>query len=66
MKPNLASAGKSESLELMNGDVRVWAEQDAIHLVAFDRAHHDPVELTGKMARALAKKLNEFADTLAE
>jgi hypothetical protein len=52
--------------ELLDGDVRVWIEQETIHLASFDRPHYDPVELTAKMARTLAAKLKELADQLDE
>jgi hypothetical protein len=58
------SGHKSRVFELMNGGVRVWIEQETIHLAAFDRPHHDPVELTSKMARILAAKLEEMAHNL--
>jgi hypothetical protein len=35
-----------QALELMEGAIRVWVEQEAIHIVAFDRPHLDPVERT--------------------
>jgi hypothetical protein len=50
--------------ELFNGDVRVWIEQEAIHMVARDPRSHDPVELTEAMARRLAAVLLELAARL--
>jgi len=55
-----------QEFDLMNGAVRVWIEQETIHLVAFDRPHHDPVELTSAMARRLAAALKDMADGLDE
>ena len=57
---------QSEIFALMNGDVRMWIEQEVIHLVAFDRPYHDPVELTTEMARELAAKLREMADKIGD
>ncbi len=48
----------------MGGDVRVWIEQEAIHLVALARPDRDPVELTETMAGELVARLVEFADRL--
>jgi len=53
-----------EVFELHNGDIRVWLEQEEIHLRAADGKSRDPVELTPANARALAKKLIQFADRL--
>ncbi|HEX5244535.1 MAG TPA: hypothetical protein VFW23_14830 [Tepidisphaeraceae bacterium] len=50
--------------ELLNGDIRVWLEQEAIHLRASDGKTGDPVELTTDNARTLAMKLIQFADRL--
>jgi hypothetical protein len=47
--------------ELMEGAIRVWVEQEAIHIIAFDRPHLDPVELTSSMARQLADALTKMA-----
>jgi hypothetical protein len=58
------SKQEPQIFELVNGDVRLWVEQETIHLAAFDRPHCDPVELSTKMARALAAKLKEMADKL--
>ncbi len=50
------------AFELLDGDVRVWIEQEAIHIIAVDR--RDPVELTEVMARELAAALLEMAAQL--
>jgi hypothetical protein len=46
--------------KLLDGDVRVWIEQEEIHMIAVERGA--PVELTPKMARQLAAVLLEMAD----
>ena len=53
---------EGQVFELMDGTVRVWLEQEAIHLVAFDKPYNDPVELTASMAKELADVLREMAD----
>ncbi|HZL36259.1 MAG TPA: hypothetical protein VFC78_13155 [Tepidisphaeraceae bacterium] len=58
------TSNEVQPFELMNGDVRIWIEQESIHIAASDRTHHDPVEITAKMARALAAKLDEMAASL--
>jgi hypothetical protein len=50
--------------QLFDGEVRVWIEQEAIHMIAHDPKYHDPVELTSTMARRLAAVLLEMADRL--
>jgi hypothetical protein len=50
--------------ELMDGAVRVWVEQEAIHMIAVDRPHLDPVELTASMAKRLAEALTKMAEQL--
>jgi hypothetical protein len=52
--------------ELLEGAIRLWVEQDAIHIIAFDRPHLDPVELTPAMARQLADALTKMAEQLDE
>jgi predicted metal-dependent hydrolase len=52
------------AFELFGGDVRVWIEQEAIHMKAHDRRSHDPVELTETMAREVAAVLLELAARL--
>jgi hypothetical protein len=44
--------------KLLNGDVRVWIEQEEIHMKAVDRG--DPVELTPTMAKQLVAALLEM------
>jgi len=48
--------------EFEGGEIRVWIEQESIHLVACDKTHQDPVELSADTARELAAKLKELAD----
>ena len=50
--------------ELEGGQIRVWIEQESIHLLACDVSHRDPVELTAGSARAFAAKLKELADVI--
>ncbi len=47
-------------------DVRLWIEQEAIHLKAIDPidAYGDPVELTRNEAIRLAKELIRLSETL--
>lgn len=52
------------TFELLEGDVRVWIDQDALHIIAGDLRHNDPTELTSKMARKLAAELERLADIL--
>lgn len=53
--------------KLMDGDVRVWIEQEAIHLIAIDRSSFkDPVELTSTMAIELAEVLLGMASQLKD
>jgi hypothetical protein len=52
------------AFQLFDGDVRVWIEQRAIHMIAHDPKYHNPVELTEVMARELAAVLLEMADRL--
>ncbi len=54
--------------EFEDGQVRVWIEQEAIHMFACDISlgFQDPVELTGSSARALAAKLIELAEAIHE
>ena len=53
-------------LEMMGGDVRVWVEQETIHLIAIDRPYGDPVELTAKMAMKLSSVLADLARRIDE
>jgi hypothetical protein len=50
------------AFQLFDGEVRVWIEQEQIHMIAHDPKYHDPVELTPTMARRLAAVLLEMAD----
>ena len=50
------------AFELMDGEIRVWIEQESIHLLACGLKYRDPVELTPQHARELANKLLGFAD----
>ena len=50
--------------ELLEGEIRVWVDQEAVHIVAGDAVHGDPAELTASMARRLAQELNGLADEI--
>ncbi len=50
---------------MLDEDVHIWMEQDAIHLRVVT-PYGDPVEITGGVARRLAAKLLEMADQLDE
>ena len=50
--------------ELDGGEVTIWIEQESIHILACDKSHRDPVELTSDSARQLAQRLNELADLI--
>lgn len=50
---------------MLDEDVHIWMEQDAIHLKVVT-PYGDPVEITGIVARRLAAKLLEMADQLDE
>lgn len=52
--------------EFEGGEIRVWVEQESIHIVACDKDYRDPVELTADAARQLAAKLEELADRIDE
>jgi hypothetical protein len=56
----------SSVFEFEGGEVRVWIEQEAIHMLACDITRRDPVELTASGARALAAKLKELADSIGD
>ena len=63
--PNNKSQQKTSFLEMGNGDVHVWVEQDVIHLRAHDRRYpSDPAELTVEMARKLAAHLLKAAEAV--
>jgi len=55
-----------EKFELMDGEVRVWIEQETIHMIAKDLRYNDPVELPTHMARELATALLRMADLIDE
>jgi hypothetical protein len=61
---NIKANHDRSAFELFGGDVRVWIEQEAIHMKAVDRRSRDPVELTEAMARELAAVLLEMAARL--
>ena len=46
--------------EISDGDVKVWIEQECIHLAAVD-PHGDPIELTVDEALQLARVLERLA-----
>ena len=50
----------SKKFETSDGEVRLWIEQESLHLRATD-AHGDPVELTKKEAVKLAEALLNFS-----
>jgi hypothetical protein len=50
--------------ELLDGEVRVWIDQDAVHIIAGDLLHNDPTELNVKMVRQLAVELSRLANIL--
>ena len=52
------------TFELLGGDVRVWIEQETIHMLARDSKYNDPIELTSKMAMQLSIALKEMAARL--
>ncbi len=49
--------------EISDGNVRLWIEQESLHLLAVD-SHGDPVELTKEEAGKLAEALLEFSKEL--
>jgi hypothetical protein len=53
------SGGRENSVELANGEVRIWIEQEAVHIKAVDR-YGDPVELSDVEVRQLADALLGF------
>lgn len=50
--------------EFEGGGIKVWIEQESIHLRAGHECYRDPVELTSDTARQLAEKLKEMADVI--
>jgi hypothetical protein len=55
---------EGQPFDLMDGSVRAWIDQGAIHLKAVEAPHGDPVELTEEMAIQLAAALREMAAEL--
>jgi hypothetical protein len=58
----------SSVFEFEGGQIRVWIEQEAIHMHACDISvsYRDPVELTASSARELAAKLIELAGSIGD
>lgn len=52
--------------ELLGGGVRVWVDQEAIHMLAVELPSLDPVELTADDAKGLAIALSEMAERLGD
>ena len=60
----LLNAGKmSQQFEISDGEVRLWIDQESLHLRATD-AHGDPVELTKEEAVKLAQALLDFSEKI--
>jgi hypothetical protein len=55
-----------EVLRLTAGQVRMWIEQEVIHLMAGHPPSGDPTELTPEAARAVARALLEMADKISD
>jgi hypothetical protein len=56
---------EGQVFDFEGGDVRVWIEQQAIHLKAGDsHSRFDPAELTAGSARELAAQLLKMADAI--
>jgi len=53
----------NDVFEYEGGEIRVWVEQEAIHLRACDK-FQDPIELSSDTARQLGDKLKELADSI--
>ena len=53
----------TNQIEVSDGDVRLWIEQESLHLRAAD-SFGDPVELTKEEAIRLAEALVSFAATV--
>ncbi len=53
----------NDMFEFEAGEIRLWIEQESIHLRACDKSQ-DPVELSSDTARQLADKLKELADLI--
>lgn len=52
---------KDNVCELSDGEIKVWIEQEVIHIKAID-TFGDPVELTKERALELADVLRRLAD----
>jgi len=50
----------SKIFEISDGEVRLWIEQENLHIRAID-SHGDPVELTKEEAVKLAEALIRFS-----
>jgi hypothetical protein len=50
----------SKQFEMSDGEVRLWIEQESLHLRAADE-HGDPIELTKEEAVKLAEALLGFS-----
>lgn len=53
-----------KAIEFLGGDIRIWIEQEAIHIIAGDIKHFDPVEIDSDMARKIANILLNMSDQL--
>lgn len=51
---------KKDSYEFSGGEIRVWLEQEAVHIKAIDNSV-DPVEMTKEEALELAEALRQLA-----
>ena len=51
------------TFEMSDGNIRIWIEQEAIHLRVVD-AHGDPIELTVEEAKVLAGALLRIAEDM--
>lgn len=51
--------------QISEGEVRVWLEQEAVHIKAVER-HRDPVELTKDEAIELGEALLKIAQEIEE
>ncbi len=54
---------KMNAVELANGEVRAWIEQEVVHIKAVDR-YGDPVELSDAEVKQLAEALLRFYATI--
>ena len=53
----------NKQFELSNGDVRLWLEQESLHLIAVD-SNGDPVELSKNEVIKLGETLLKFAEEI--